>query len=59
MFMRVLVGDPGALQVAAAVVGVTLATVAAVWAAGKAFRLGILLTGNKATLREVIRLLRA
>ncbi len=59
MFMRVLVGDPGALQVAAGVAGVVLVTVAAVWAAAKVFRLGILLTGKKGTFGEVVRLLRA
>ena len=59
MFMRVLVGDPGALQVAAGVAGVVLVTVAAVWAAAKVFRLGILLTGKKGTFGEVMRLLRA
>ena len=59
MFMRVLVGDPGALQVAVGVSGVVLVTVAAVWAAAKVFRLGILLTGKKGTFGEVVRLLRA
>ena len=59
MFMRVFIGHPGALQVAVAVAGVALLTVAAVWAAGKAFRLGILLTGNKATVGQIVRLLRA
>ena len=58
MFMRVLIGDPGALQVAVAIAGVVLCTTGAVWAAGKAFRLGILLTGNKATFRAVMRLLK-
>ena len=58
MLMRMFIGNPGALQVVAAMAGVALLTVAAVWAAGKAFRLGILLTGNRATFREVIRLLR-
>ena len=58
MFIRVLIGDPGAVQIAVAVTGVVLCTVAAVWAAGKAFRLGILLAGNRTTFREVIRLLR-
>ena len=59
MFMRVLVGDPGALQVTVGVAGVVLVTVAAVWAAAKVFRLGILLTGKKGTFGEVVRLLRA
>ena len=59
MFMRVVVGDPGALQVATGVAGVVLVTVAAVWAAAKVFRLGILLTGKKGTFGEVVRLLRA
>ena len=58
MLMRVFIGNPGALQVVAAMAGVALLTVAAVWAAGKAFRLGILLAGNRTTFREVIRLLR-
>lgn len=58
MLMRVFIGDPGALQVAVALAGVAVLTVAAVSASGKAFRVGILLTGNKATLREVVRLLR-
>ena len=57
--MRVLVGDPGALQVVVAVAGMVLVTVAAVWAAAKVFRLGILLTGKKGTFGEVVRLLRA
>jgi ABC-2 type transport system permease protein len=59
MFTRVLVGDPGALQVVVAVAGMVLVTVAAVWAAAKVFRLGILLTGKKGTFGEVVRLLRA
>ena len=59
MFMRIFIGDPGGLQIAVAVAGAALLTVAAVWAAGKAFRLGILFTGTRATLREVVRLLRA
>ena len=37
MFMRVFIGNPGALQVVAALAGVALLTVACVWAAGKAF----------------------
>ena len=59
MFMRVLVGDPGTLQVAVGVAGMVLVTVAAVWAAAKVFRLGILLTGKKGTFGAVVRLLRA
>ena len=59
MFMRLFIGNPGAVQVAIAVAGVVLLTAAVVWAAGKAFRLGILLTGKKGTFREVVRLLRA
>ena len=59
MFLRVVVGEPGAVQVAVAVAGTVLLTVAAVWAAAKVFRLGILLTGKKGTFREIVRLLRA
>ena len=47
------------LQVAVSVAGMAVATVAAVWAAAKVFRLGILLTGTKGTLGQVARLLRA
>ena len=59
MFTRVVIGDPGFVQVAAAVAGVILFTLVAVWAAAKVFRLGILLTGKKGTFREIVRLLRA
>jgi len=59
MVMRVFIGNPGAVQVAAAAAGVALLTIAAVWAAAKTFRLGILLTGNKATFGEIARLLRS
>ena len=59
MFTRVVIGDPGLVQVAVAVAGVILVTVVAVWAAAKVFRLGILLTGKKGTFREIVRLLRA
>ena len=59
MFVRVLIGEPSALQVATSVAGVALVTVVAVWAAAKVFRLGILLTGKKGTLGEIVRLLRA
>lgn len=57
MFLRVVVGNPGA--VAVAVTGTLLLTVAGVWAAAKVFRLGILLTGKKGTFAEILRLLRA
>ena len=59
MFTRVVVGDPGVVQIVVAVAGVMLVTAVAVWAAAKAFRLGILLTGKKGTFREIVRLLRA
>ena len=59
MFTRVVIGNPGHVQVVAAVTGVVLVTVVAVWAAAKVFRLGILLTGKKGTFREIVRLLRA
>lgn len=59
MFMRVILGEPGALEVAAAAAGVAVVTGAAVWAAAKVFRLGILLTGKKGTFGEIVRLLRA
>lgn len=59
MFMRVILGEPGALEVAAAAAGVAVVTGAAVWAAAKVFRLGILLTGKKGTFGQIVRLLRA
>ena len=59
MLLRVVVGDPGAVEVAVAVTGTLLLTVAGVWAAAKVFRLGILLTGKKGTFAEIVRLLRA
>ena len=59
MFVRVIIGEPAALQVVAAAAGVVLVTVLAVWASAKVFRLGILLTGKKGTFGEIVRLLRA
>ena len=59
MLLRVVVGNPGAVEVAVAVTGTLLFTVAGVWAAAKVFRLGILLTGKKGTFAEIVRLLRA
>ena len=59
MLMRVVLGEPGAVQVAVAVTGTLLLTLAGVWAAAKVFRLGILLTGKKGTFAEIVRLLRA
>ena len=59
MLMRVVLGEPGAVQVAVAVTGTLLLTLAGVWAAAKVFRLGILLTGKKGTFVEIVRLLRA
>ena len=58
MFMRVTLGAPGALQIAAAAAGVAAVTGAAVWAAAKVFRLGILLSGSKGTFGRIVRLLR-
>lgn len=59
MFMRVILGEPGPLQVVVSVAGMVLVTVIAVWAAAKVFRLGILLSGSKGSLGEIVRLLRA
>ena len=56
MLLRVVVGDPGAVEV---VIGAPLLTVAGVWAAAKVFRLAILLTGKKGTFAEIVRLLQA
>ena len=59
MLLRVVVGNPGAVEVSVAVTGMLLLTAAGVWAAARVFRLGILLAGKKGTFAEIVRLLRA
>jgi ABC-2 type transport system permease protein len=56
MLMRVLL-PPGApaWQVAIGVAVTALSTFAAVWAAGKVFRTGMLLQGKSASVREIVR----
>ncbi len=50
---------PPAWQVLLSVVLIGLTVIAAVWAAGKIFRIGILMHGKSATVREMIRWVRA
>jgi ABC-2 type transport system permease protein len=56
MLLRIaLQPGPPLWQVLLSVAFTALATVAAVWAAGRIFRMGILMQGKSATVREVIR----
>jgi ABC-2 type transport system permease protein len=59
MFMRISVLTPPAWEIALNVLVVLATIVASVWAAGRIFRIGILMTGKKATIPEVARWLRA
>jgi ABC-2 type transport system permease protein len=60
MILRIaLQPAPPAWQILLSLALVLLTVVAAVWAAGKVFRTGILMHGKSATLREMIRWVRA
>ena len=58
MPMRAVATDVPALEVVASLGLLALGTAAVVWIAGKIYRVGILSTGKKPTLRELVRWLR-
>jgi ABC-2 type transport system permease protein len=58
MFLRILVGAARPWEILASI-GLTIATTGGViWASAKIFRVGILMTGKRFKLREVLRLVR-
>lgn len=58
MFARAAVGGASAVEVAASVVLMGAAVVAVAWVAGRIYRVGILMTGKRATLPEIVRWIR-
>lgn len=58
MPVRAVATDVPALEVAASLVLLVLGTAFVVWLAGKIYRVGILSTGKKPTMRELVRWLR-
>jgi ABC-2 type transport system permease protein len=58
MPMRAVATDVPGWEIAASMALLVLGTVAVVWLAGKIYRVGILSTGKKPTMRELVRWLR-
>lgn len=59
MFARAVIGAASALQIAAALAGILIATVVMAWIGGRIYRVGILMTGKRPTMRELWRWVRA
>lgn len=59
MMMRQALAPPPAIQVAASISILVIAVLATFWAVSKVFRVGILMTGKKMTLWEMVRWIRA
>jgi len=59
MFARAVAGAGSALQIGVALAGVLAATVLMAWVGGRIYRVGILMTGKRPSLRELWRWVRA
>lgn len=59
MFARAVSGAATAIQIAISLVGILLATVAVAWVGGRIYRVGILMTGKRPSMRELWRWVRA
>jgi len=58
MYMRVIVGKPGALAVAGSILIMILTIMAVLWVAARIYRVGVLMYGKKPNLPEIMRWLR-
>lgn len=58
MFARAVVGGASPVEVGASIVLMAVAVVAVAWLAGRIYRVGILMTGKRATLPEIVRWIR-
>lgn len=59
MFMRLPITTPPAWEIASSLLILVLSIIAVTWVAGKIFRTGILLTGKRPSLDEIVRWLRS
>ena len=59
MILRLPILTPPAWQIAASLAGLVLSIAVVVWIAAKVFRVGILLTGKRPTLDEIVRWIRS
>ncbi|MDX9758921.1 MAG: ABC transporter permease [Bacteroidota bacterium] len=59
MFMRLPITTPPAWEIALSLLILVLSIIAVTWVAGKIFRTGILLTGKRPSLDEIVRWLRS
>ena len=58
MYSRVIVGHPGALQIAGAIAEMVVTIAIVLWLASRIYRVGILMYGKKPNLPEIMRWLR-
>ncbi len=58
MLLRIIAGDAGWVAFAISLGGIVVTTGFFAWASGKIFRVGILMTGKRMTLRDTIRFIR-
>jgi ABC-2 type transport system permease protein len=59
MIMRIPILMPPAWEIAATLGIMTLSVIGMIWVAGKIFRVGILLTGKRPSLDEIVRWIRS
>jgi len=59
MFARAVAGAAPVVQVAISLIGIGITTVAVAWVGGRIYRVGILMTGKRPTMRELWRWVRA
>ncbi len=58
MYMRIIVGKPGALAVGGSILIMILTILAVLWVAARIYRVGVLMYGKKPNLPEIMRWLR-
>jgi ABC-2 type transport system permease protein len=58
MYTRVIVGKPGAEQIAASILGLIVTISIVLWLASRIYRIGILMYGKKPNLPEILRWLK-
>jgi ABC-2 type transport system permease protein len=59
MMMRLVLQPPPGLQILASILILAVSVLISFWAVAKIFRVGILMTGKRMTLPEILRWLRA
>ena len=58
MYMRIIVGKPGALAIGVSIAELVLTIALVLWVASRIYRVGILMYGKKPNLTEIVRWLK-